>query len=274
MKITLTEMSIYLTIGLVFFAAVTIPALLVTDPNLTPPTRSSETSDQSSFSNPFTSTPSLDTSINTGDPGTVNNSPGEIENLSGINFNFNFLTYIILTIAAIIFLIFLIRTVSTFRSYAIDTQEKKSEKEQVRKVKDARTQAYQILHEGLLEKIYTEPYIRAYQALDTNLDYFREIARPKYWTPKEYAFSVREPIFRPSVYIFVKQFYNLRYGKFEADATDLEQFIYALDRLFVKDIDTQEKEDMEGRFAIETQSISSYQYPEDFDPTKPKRARR
>ena len=81
-----------------------------------------------------------------------------------------------------------------------------SEKEAEKRLKDARTRAYVILNNCLISKDFTGGYIEAYQILDEDLDFFRDIARPKYYTPKEYAFSVKKPVFKPAVYQFVKMY--------------------------------------------------------------------
>ena len=78
------------------------------------------------------------------------------------------------------------------------------------------------MNNSLASSNYTEGYIEAYQILDEDLDFFREIARPKFYTPKEYAFSVKNPVFKPAVYQFVKIFYGIRYGSIEATESNVK----------------------------------------------------
>ncbi|MHA2172131.1 MAG: hypothetical protein ACXAB7_19850, partial [Candidatus Kariarchaeaceae archaeon] len=80
-----------------------------------------------------------------------------------------------------------------------------------------------------------------------------------------------DPLFRPSVYSFVKHFYDLRYGMQTAFQNDLEVFILALDRLFTKDIDLTLKNNLLAEFQTELDSQSLYTFPSPQDPTKPRR---
>ena len=146
-----------------------------------------------------------------------------------------------------------------------------SPKEAEKRLKDARTRAYVILNSSIQSGNFTEGYIEAYQILDEDLDYFREIARPKFYTPKEYAFSVKKPVFKPAVYEFVKIFYNIRYGGIEATESSLHTFIFALDNLFIQDVDSDIKIKMEEEFKTDLQSVNQIRIPYNNDPTKPRR---
>lgn len=146
-----------------------------------------------------------------------------------------------------------------------------SPKEAEKRLKDARTRAYVILNNSLVNAQFTQGYIEAYQILDEDLEFFRDIARPKFYTPKEYAFSVKKPVFKPAVFQFVKIFYGIRYGSIEATESDVKTFISALDNLFEKDVDSATKKTMEADFSDEVKSVRRLHIPYNNDPTKPRR---
>jgi hypothetical protein len=157
------------------------------------------------------------------------------------------------------------------RKKMVKDQEVISPKEAEKRLKDARTRAYVILNNSLASSNYTEGYIEAYQILDEDLDFFREIARPKFYTPKEYAFSVKNPVFKPAVYQFVKIFYGIRYGGAKATEDNIITFISSLDNLFEKDVDRAVKLTMEDEFLVEIKSVNQLHIPYNNDPTKPRR---
>jgi len=176
---------------------------------------------------------------------------------------------IILAIAGIFLVVGRIHSYS--KSNRLDKKTKtKSEKESVFKLKSAREEAYAVLQNSLETKEYTSSFIKAYQVLDTNLEYFRDVVRPKYYTPKEYSYSVRSPIFRPSVFNFVKIFYRLRYGKQEAIRDDILNFISALNNLFVDEISNTLRDKLLMEFTQEVGDQTIYTVPRIFDPTKPR----
>jgi hypothetical protein len=254
------ELIFYLRIAIAVFSAITIPAIITEEPNLDPPNRQrTATSDE-----PITTSKTTSFSPTNGGPTTGTGSNANL---------FRNIMFVLLVVAIGGILFYLIRSLYVMSSSRIQSSEEmeKLEEKKVKKLIDARTQAYQILRDGIVNKTYTESYIKAYHALDKDLDYFREIARPKYWTPKEYAFSVRDPLFRPSIYSFVKLFYNLRYGMQNAFQSDLEIFIQALDRLFTEDIDLTLRTRLLADYKSELEGQSVYAFPSTRDPTKPGR---
>lgn len=106
----------------------------------------------------------------------------------------------------------------------------------VKSVSDARIKARSILERGLETGEYTWAVIEAYRVLDKELDAFRAIARPKHWTPKEYAYHVSRPIYQPAIKGIVEIFYRVQYGNQNARKEDVLDFLVLLDGIFVDEI--------------------------------------
>jgi len=251
------EVLAYLGITLSLFLIVSIPAFISDNPDLSTPDRKEQTSTTTT-----TTTTTISRSATTA---RTNNPPPHQGQVPDILF-------IIMGIVAVIFLFLVITRI---RGYSTITDREKSDKikteaEGVFKLINSREEAYKILKQSLKTGTYTKSFIEAYQVLDSNLDYFREVARPKHITPREYAFSVREPIFRPSVFKFVKIFYDLRYGSRHAAMEDILSFISALESLFVSEIPFEEINKMNEDFKNEIMRFKEFKIPEYFDPSKPK----
>jgi hypothetical protein len=184
----------------------------------------------------------------------------------------DFLQIVVLIGLGILIILFLYRAAGWYRynSFRFSRNKEKVIQEQIKKIKDARTRAYEIIEKGLKSGNYTSAFIEAYHALDESLDYFREIRRPKYWTPKEYAYSVSEPVFQASVYRFVDTFYRLRYGMQSAERDDLLNFRLELDYLFVDDVPDDVKQSWITQFDRIKANRIKYQIPRLIDPTKPR----
>lgn len=256
--ISKNEILAYLGITLLFFLAISIAAFISQDPDLSIPERNEPVE-----TTPTTTKPTETTSQGpTRTAGPI--SPPEPSPLP----NILFVLMGLIGLAFLIFIIASIRRASLF-SATVRSEKIKTEEEGVHKLKNARDEAYLILKKSLEVGNYTESFIKAYQVLDKNLDYFREIARPKHYTPREYSFSVREPIFRPSVYSFVKIFYDLRYGSSHAEMENIHTFITALDNLFASDILEIYREEMWNDFNDELKGYKEFTIPATFDPTKP-----
>ncbi len=113
----------------------------------------------------------------------------------------------------------------------VETMEKK-----VKSLSDARLRAKDILQKGLETGELTWAVIEAYRVLDKELDAFRAVARPKHWTPKEYAYHVSYPIHQPSIRGIVEIFYRIQYGRQNATKGDVLDFLLLLDAIFTEEI--------------------------------------
>lgn len=251
------EFLTYFGITLSLFLIVSIPAFISDNPDLSVPDRREQVSTTSSR----TTTSTTSTTTQT----TRSFTPPEENPVPDILF-------ILMIIIGVIFLVLIIIRIKGYSSLAdrSKSDEIKSEAEGVYKLINSRDEAYRILRKSLETGAFTESFIQAYQVLDQNLDYFREVARPKHITPREYAFSVRKPIFRPSVFNFVKIFYDLRYGSRQASIEDITTFISALEYLFVDEIPIHELNKLMERFEQEMLAYKDFKIPEYFDPSKPK----
>lgn len=234
------EFGAYTVIALTLFMLISLPGIFFSVPNLNEPTPINQ--------------PEFDGSQDVNIPDT------RVSNI--------FL--VLMRIVLIILIVFaLYKIIPFFRSTVLKSKPQKiSEKESEIKLQDARIAAYEILRKALINEKYTNGFIEAYQRLDTDLEYFREIYRPKFWTPKEYAYSVREPVFRPAVYEFVSIFYDIRYGLRQAIRENVEKFITMLDYLFIKDVPEEVKLLMRSAYKekVKVQDIS---IPRKGDLTKP-----
>lgn len=254
--ISRNEFLTYFGITLALFLIVSIPAFISDNPDLSVPDRLEQKT--------TTSTSRTTTSKTTTQNPTTYSPPPD-----------NPLPNTLFYLMGIIGVIFLFIIITRIRAYStLSTREKsdkiKTEAEGVFKLKNARDDAFDILKESLTTGAYTESFIRAYQVLDKNLDYFREVARPKHITPREYAFSVREPIFRPSVFKFVKIFYDLRYGSHHAEKEAIFTFISALEYLFVNEIPIEEISKLDKDFELDMLKFKEFKIPDYFDPSKPR----
>jgi hypothetical protein len=139
-----------------------------------------------------------------------------------------------------------------------------------RNLEDARIAAYRIIEEGLQNGTYTESFVEAYIALDLALDDFRDIKRPKHITPKEYAFSVSTPVFRPSVFRFVSRFYELRYGGRHANEEDLLAFREQLNFLFIDEVTPTVLDTWQTEYETAVQGTTVFEIPRARDPKRPR----
>lgn len=248
------EILAYLLIGLGVFVTITIPGFLHNQPDLSQP-NNIDTTTTTQTTNTVTTQPPPN-------PGSGGSSPlTQLPNL---------LRIVILVIVVIV-LILLISQFRTIRQSTFKREGKeKKEKEQVRQLSRTRDTALEILRNSLITGDYTSSFIEAYVELDHKLEYFRDIARPKHFTPREYSFSVRQPIFQPNVYRFVKIFYRLRYGNQEADRQDIETFIDALEHLFEDEVPQILRNELWMGFKHEMDMYKEFHIPRQFDLTKPK----
>ena len=245
----LNEISIYFFTAFAIFILISLPALFISQPRM--------------------SEPKPDPDLNISDPN-IDIAPKEF-NTSSIN-----TIVTIFKIVGVLFLLFLLFKLIPLINSDTGSNKKKDkrilkEKEKIDKLKDARTEAYKILREGLISGNYTKAFVKAYQTLDKDLQDFRDMYRPPFWTPKEYAYAVREPVFRPSVFKFVAIFYDLRYGSFDAKRSDLELFILMLDYLFIKDVPLDTLDSLTQEYTKETSNLKLRSIPRRGDPTKPRR---
>jgi len=143
------------------------------------------------------------------------------------------------------------------------------EKTKVSKLKFSRDQARQILINAKETGNYTDGIINAYLSLDSALDNFREVARPKHWTPKEYAFTVREPVFQPSVYKIIEIFYSIRYGLNKGTSEQIDTFLQYLDKMLIEELTSQQRETELQEFEQTKESYQRIRVPLRGDLTKP-----
>ena len=130
----------------------------------------------------------------------------------------------------------LLRGSSFIRRMMKSPPKSQSLEKRVKSVSDARIKARSILERGLETGEYTWAVIEAYRVLDKELDAFRAIARPKHWTPKEYAYHVSRPIYQPAIKGIVEIFYRVQYGNQNARKEDVLDFLVLLDGIFVDEI--------------------------------------
>ena len=253
--ISRNEILTYFGITLSLFLIVSIPAFISDNPDLSVPDRREQITTSSTKSTTASITTS---SSSTFSPPPENPVPDAIFYIMGL-----------VGIIILFLIIVKVRGYSKFSSRE-ESDEIKTEAEGVFKLKNARDAAFQILKQSFTTGAYTESFIEAYQVLDKNLEYFREIARPKHITPREYSFSVREPIFRPSVYKFVKVFYDLRYGSHQGEKEDVLIFISALEYLFTDEIPIEERLKLNKDFELEMLKFKEFKIPDYFDPSKPR----
>ncbi len=148
---------------------------------------------------------------------------------------------LLIALALVIYAVAKLAPLLTRLGARIDQPKEITRREKVEKLKFSRELALKVLYEALETGKFTEAIIEAYHILDEQLTYFRPIARPAHWTPKEYAFAVNKPAFRPSVFKLVTIFYRLQYGKGEANRDDVITCIEAIKRLFVNEVDPVQK---------------------------------
>ncbi len=242
MKITIRELSVYVALVIIIFIYINLPAVKYDYPDLTPPTQQEPAS-------------------------STTQQPDQ---------NYNLFGTILQTIlfGLIVFVIYIMAKnlgAFNFMSVSRKSREKKlSEKERVKRLKDARERAYKILNEGLTVKNYTQAYIDAYMALDNDLSSFREeLSRPEFWTPKEYAIAVQKPIYKPAVYKFIKKYYDIRYGSFTANENDIHEFIESLNLMFENEVPSTIREQMNLEFENNISEVKTGYIPKKFDPTRP-----
>ena len=156
---------------------------------------------------------------------------------------------LIALIALIIYL--LIRQYQKFAFEKSETYQSMNKKLLNKKIGDLRKaiiEAKKILRNSLNQKSdYTNAIIEAYHVIDDELTFFREASKPKYWTPKEYAFKVREPLYQVAVRGIVELFYKIRYGKQNATENDVKDFLLFLEGIFLKDLTPSLKKQIDNR---------------------------
>ena len=181
------------------------------------------------------------------------------------------LLFAILTIVMIFFVVRILRR--KLRSSTLIKGGTKNVEEKVQSLKFSRSRAESLLKLALETGEYTTGIINAYIALDEALDNFREIARPKHWTPKEYAMSVKQPVFRPTVYKIVEKFYEIRYGLRLAEEHEVKLFLELLNKLFDSEILGKEKDEMLQEFEKIKVQFLDYQIPTKGSLFKPQKGR-
>lgn len=248
------EISFYLLVGVLFFAAISLPIYFYPDPDLSPPEplpdQSQGINSSSATQQPTTTQPTQEVFVD----------PPQNRGLPNVAPLFGLIAVILLFIG----ILSLVKRRGLTTMLSTQTEDVK-----VSKLKFSRDQARDILINARKSGDYTLAVIEAYQALDSALDNFREVARPKHWTPKEYAFSVRDPVFPPSVYRIISIFYEVRYGLNQATRENVETFLVYLDRLLVKENSKQEQELETEKFDLTKQLWNQFEIPIKGDLTKP-----
>ncbi len=181
------------------------------------------------------------------------------------------LQYILVFIMTILVIYVLHRLIKSYRRSASDPKVKTDKRERVENLKFSREKAREILINSKATGEYTSGVILAYQELDSALDNFREAKRPKHWTPKEYAFSVKEPLFKPNVYRIVNVFYKTRYAEISSTLSDVDEFLQALDMLFVSENSPEEKSRLQTFFDKEFSKERHWNIIPTGDVLKPKK---
>ena len=183
--------------------------------------------------------------------------------------NFVLLTLIIITLILLVFIIK--KSNFIFRKGGIKRKRKqKSLKEKIIDLNLARKQARVRLLRGIEEREYTQTIIEAYQLLDKGLQGFRKMARPKYMTPKEYAFTVFEPVYQNAVRGIVEIFYRIQYGMQQGKRSQVKDFLFFLDHIFVHDVkSTHTQEQVQTRVKNYVTDFSETFIPHGIDFTKP-----
>ena len=142
------------------------------------------------------------------------------------------------------------------------------ENKDIYSLKMASINAEKILQEALKMGNYTEGVIKAYHVLDKQLASFREIARPEYWTPKEYAYRVKEPIYQNAVKGIVEIFYKVRYGQKSATKEDVLDFLLFLKGIFIDKLNPSLEEHINSKISLKENYDGIY-IPRVYDFTKP-----
>lgn len=135
----------------------------------------------------------------------------------------------------------------------------------------SRDEARKLLQESLSTKKYSTAVVDAYLKLDDSLNTFRNAFRPKFWTPKEYAYRVRDPVFQPSVYKIVEIYYEIRYGYKERTREHVLAFLKYLDILLIKEVPKSEILKMQEELNQITQKYKEFVIIPKGDLTKPGR---
>ncbi|RMG26345.1 MAG: DUF4129 domain-containing protein [Methanobacteriota archaeon] len=242
----LKELIIYIVLGLLFFIVVSFPAFFHSSPNTSvpeirsPPTRASPT---------FSPVPV---------------QPVSLGFLNGL-----FMVLGFIGVLAIILLVLL--AARKVRFERTPREKVPTLREKVKRLKFSRDEAIRILKEALETGKYQEGIIDAFHVLDAQLENFRKIARPKHWTPKEYAIGVTDPVFKPSAYILVQIFYRVQYGQMSATREDVLRSLDALQSLFIDENPPEKRERMSSWFEEEIASIRQWEIiPRTGDLLKPK----
>lgn len=232
MRRILNELLIYISLTILVYLGVASYILLTFRPNFAIPQRAQSVEE----------------------PEPIDPPQADLSWLSG----FIQLLLIVLLVVALYFIFSFIQGRTNWGSFGRMKSEAKSKAKDVQRVKDARIEAFQFIEKGLQTQEYRNYYLLAYLALDEALNSFREISRPKHWTPKEYAYRVNEPIFQPSVFAFVSRFYDYRYGGYSATQEDLLNFQRELHHLFVNEVPEDEAKVMIDAYQKELQKIKHY----------------
>lgn len=243
----LKEIGVYLLTGLVFFLIVSLPAFF--------------------YPSPDTSTPIIEEPPPERTVPTVEVRPPPAVPLDILNIIF----WVIAILGMIVVAILVLMAARKIQIDRTPREKVPSLKEKVRKLKFSRDEAIRILQECLISGEYSKGIVDAFHVLDEQLDNFRKIARPKHWTPKEYAIGVTEPVFKPSAYTLVKIFYRVQYGQMAATKDDVLQSLDALEHLFIDENPPEKREQMNRWFEEEISTIRQWEIiPRQGDLLKPK----
>ena len=246
------EMAMYLFAGLSFLMLLILPGILYTRPN----------TDLPKITDPLpTPTPSLPSA-------TAPNVNPPRANLGFIQY----ILYLIFFLGLITIVVFIAYTLRKVRFGKIETVPKTVRmKERVKRLKFSRDEAIRILQNSLATGKYREGIIEAFHVLDGQLDHFRKIARPKHWTPKEYAYGVTKPVFKPSIFIIVDIFYKIQYGMTNGTEKDVRDSLDALKHLFIDENDKIRQEKLTKWFEEKMNEVHKWEIiPMKTDLFKPK----
>ncbi len=242
----LKELLIYLSFGLLFFIAISYPAFFYPQPDtsvpeiLDPPTRPPTTFSQ------------------------VQVEPISLQFLNALFMILGFLG----ALAIILLILLAARKIKIDRT---PRQKVPTLREKVKRLKFSRDEAIRILKQALETGKYTEGIIESFHVLDEQLENFRKIARPKHWTPKEYAVGVTDPVFKPSAYVLVQIFYRVQYGQIPATRDDVLRSLDALQHLFIDENPEEKRKDMARWFEEEVSLLRQWEIiPRTGDLLKPK----
>ncbi len=246
------EMAMYLFAGFGFLVLLILPGIL--------------------YSKPYTDLPKITDPLPTPTP-SLPSARNPNVNPPRANLGFlQYIVYLIFFLVAVVVTVFIAYTLRKVRFGKVERVSKPIRmKEKVKRLKFSRDEAIRILQNSLMTGKYREGIIEAFHVLDEQLDHFRKIARPKHWTPKEYAYGVINPVFKPSIFMIVDIFYKIQYGMANGTEKDVKDTLVALQHLFIDENDKIRQERLTKWFEEKMNEVHKWEIiPMKTDLFKPK----